>query len=189
MTLGSRSFFYDLVKETRNAVRKVGKFYDLKKPEKTRMMLGDGDSRKNEDFGLIGRIGQRYGYQIQAEWMRIDQVWYYDINENDEWNFLPWVTDAIIEHENNIDDFIRTIVKLTEYSAPIKIAIFYPKRDDEEKWVGIASEIISKRQVSYPGESYLLVFGLYDKKKNLYWNAHEINWQGKVHPVPNHNER
>lgn len=52
-------------------------------------MLGTGKSRKKGDFGLIGRIGQKFGYEIQAEWMRLDQVWYFHLPKPENWEQPP----------------------------------------------------------------------------------------------------
>jgi hypothetical protein len=45
-------------------------------PEWSALMLGSAESRRNADFGVLGRIGRSLGYALQAEYLRVDQIWY-----------------------------------------------------------------------------------------------------------------
>jgi hypothetical protein len=149
-------------------------------------MLGTGEDRKKGNYGLIGRIGKKFGYEIQAEWMRIDQIWYYYLPETKEFEDIlewPWRTDVMIEHENDFLKFHYTLLKLGEVSAPLKVGIFYPVKDDEEYAIETACQIISKQVISYPGGVYLLMFGFLRDKKEVYWHAYEIDPKGNVVPL------
>lgn len=178
MTLAARMLYYEFI----NEFKKVGKNNDWvafwnKNTEWTAKMLGTGESRKNGDFGLLGKIGQKYGYDIYAEWKDIDQIWSNFLSKPSNWNHAPWINDVIIEHENNINKFEYTILKFTEFSAPLKVGIFYPD-DDENKYLDISKEIIKYYVSTYPGEIYLLIFGYLENEKIIIWKAHEIDWKG-----------
>ena len=143
-------------------------------------MLGTGKSRKKGDFGLIGRIGKNFGYKLQAEWMRIDQIWYYYLPKPEKWEQQPWKTDVVVEHENNIDNFEYTLFKLGEVSAPLKVGIFYPGEENEENLLKRCPEIILKQVSAYPGGVYLIIFGFFDKEKGVYWHGYEIDFKGNL---------
>lgn len=143
-------------------------------------MLGTSKSRKEGDFGLIGRIGQKFGYEIQAEWMRIDQVWYYNLQKPEVLEQKLWRTDVMIEHENDSRNFVYTLLKLGEASSPLKIGIFYPGEEFERKMLDKASDIISSQVSSYPGGVYLIIFGFLNEENGVYWHAYEIDFKGNV---------
>jgi len=105
-------------------------------------MLGTSSSRKKGDFGLLGEIGKKFGYKIQAEWMKIDQVWYYYLPKPQGWMQTPWKTDVVIEHENDPSNIEYVINKLIEVCAPLKICFFYPGEEDEDDALYRISEII-----------------------------------------------
>ena len=183
MTLGCRSFFHEFVSEFEN--EKLHTNWEEIWPENniwTGKMLGTGESRKNNDFGLLGRIGQKYKYEVQAEWMRFDQIWYYLYFQEEGLIETPWKMDVIIEHENYFQRFEYTLLKFEGASAPLKVGIFYPDEETEYEVLEKASKIIKKQIISYPGGVYLLIFGFNNEEKGIYWHAHEIDFKGNISP-------
>jgi len=180
MTLGCRAFFLGFLAEFEKAKKKINweKIYD-DNPKWTAKMLGTGLSRKKKDFGLIGRVGQKFGYKIDPEWRHIDQVWYLDLPKPKGWESTPWRNEVLVEHENDISNMEYTLFKFDEISAPLKVGIFYPE-DEEEEYRDKAAEIIKKQVTSYPGEVYLIIFGFYDDKRGVYWHAYEIDFKGNM---------
>jgi len=180
MTLGCRAFFCEFLaefeKENRNT--KWEKIYD-KNRIWTAKMLGTGKSREKGNYGLLGRIGKRFGYEIDPEWRHIDQVWYYHLPKPKTWQNPPWKNDVLVEHENDIDNLEYTLFKFDEISSPLKVGIFYPGKDEEE-YLEKAAEIIKKQVTSYPGEVYLIVFGFLEEERGVYWHAYEIDFKGNI---------
>lgn len=179
MTLCSRAFSLEFLSEFENEKSEWEKIWTSNRTWNARM-LGTGKSRKKGDFGLLGRIGKKFGYDIQAEWMRFDQVWYYYSLIEEAWIDLPWKTDVIIEHENNFQKFEYTLYKFEEASAPLKVGIFYPNDEIEEEALQQASKIINKQIIAYPGGVYLLIFGFINEKGEIYWHTYEIDFKGNV---------
>jgi len=140
-------------------------------------MLGTKLSRNKGDYGLVGRIGQKFRYEIDPEWRHIDQVWCFDLPSPKTWEYIPWKNDVLVEHENNIKKFEYTLFKFGEISAPLKIGIFYPG-EDEEEYLKKASEIIRRQVISYPGAVYLIIFGFLNDKKGIYWHGYELDSKG-----------
>ena len=180
MTLGCRAFFYEFLAEFEKERKKTDweKIYEKNKIW-TAKMLGTGESRKKGDYGLIGRIGQKFGYKIEPEWRRIDQVWYYYLPKPKTWENAPWKNDALVEHENYIKNLEYTLFKCEEISVPLKVGIFYPG-DDEEEYLEKAAEIIKKQVSSYPGGVYLIIFGFLDEEERVYWHGYEIDFKGNI---------
>jgi len=181
MTLASRAFLREFFREftkekKRTNLEKI--WYQSKKW--TTIMLGTGKTREKGDYGLIGRIGQKFGYEIQSEWLRIDQVWYYLLNEPESNEQPLWRTDVAIEHENNPKNIEYTIQKMGEISVSLKVGIFYPKEDEEAHILNRISELISKQVTSYPGCTYLIIFGFLDEEKGIFWHAYEIDYKGNI---------
>ena len=148
-------------------------------------MLGTGPSRKKGNFGLVGRIGKKFGYEIDAEWRHIDQVWYFRLPKPETWESPPWKNDVVVEHENNIKNLEYTLFKFDEISAPLKVGIFYP-REEEKEYLDKACEIIKKQVTSYPGEVYLIIFGFLDEDEGVYWHGYEIDFKGNVIKLHEH---
>ena len=180
MTLGCRAFFLGFLDEFEKEKKSTNweKIYYNNKIW-TAKMLGTGKSRRKGDFGLIGRIGKKFGYELQAEWMRIDQVWYCYLPKPEKWEQQPWKTDVVIEHENDIDNLEYTLFKLGEVSAPLKVGIFYP-RENEEEFLKKCPEMILKQASAYPGGVYLIIFGFFDKEKGVYWHGYEVDFKGNL---------
>jgi len=181
MTLGGRAFFYEFIAEFNKEGKKTNweKLWD--DPAKwTKEMLGTAASRKKDDYGLLGRLGKRFQYQIEAEWRRIDQIWYHYLPKPETWESAPYRIDVAVEHENQIGNLEFTLFKFEELSIPLKICIFYLSMQDEKAVLRKSSEIISKQISSYPGGLYLMIFGLQDPKSGIYWHAYEIDSKGNV---------
>jgi hypothetical protein len=181
MTLGSRAFFHEFLSEFDAEGKNIDweTLYNGKPSEWTARMLGTSKSRKTkDDYGLIGRIGQKFGYKIDAEWRQIDQVWYVELPELKKGKDTPWRDEVIIEHENDAGRLEYTFYKFNEIAAPLKVGIFFPGKKNEEESLKKCQEMIL-RQVSYfPGETYLIIFGFEAKK--VYWHAYEIDFKGNV---------
>jgi len=184
MTFGSRAFFEDFLNEFEED-KKNTNWVDLfeKKKERTEKMLGTSDSRKKGDYGLLGKIGKKYGYTRECEWLKVDLNFHNDMEDEEFLGFIPWKTDVLIEHENNPTNYVRTLLKLGETSTPLKIVFFYPKVEEENEFIETGRRIIKNLPVSYPGGVYLLVFGFCDDKKGVYWKAYEIDWKGNIFPI------
>lgn len=180
MTLGCRAFFFEFLAEFEEEKKRTKweKVYTNNRIW-TAKMLGTGVSRKKGDYGLLGRIGQKFGYEIQAEWMRIDQVWYLWLPEREKWKQRPWKTEVVVEHENDIDNFEYTLFKLGEVSAPLKVGIFYPG-EYEKEYLEKAREIIKNQVTAYPGGVHLIIFGFLDEKEGVYWHGYEVDFKGNV---------
>lgn len=186
MTLGCRAFFYEFLAEF-DREKKRTKWEEIYPENRTwtAKMLGTGKSRKTGDYGLIGRIGQKFGYEIQAEWMRIDQVWYFYLPKPEKWEQQPWKTDVVIEHENYINNLEYVIFKLGEVSAPLKVVISYPG-EEEKVFLQKCREMISKQVPSYPGTVYLIIFGFLDEERGVYWHGYEIDFKGNIIELHKH---
>lgn len=179
MTLGCRAFFREFSAEfKKDKTRWEKNFY--KRKFRTAEMLGTGKSREKGDFGIFGRIGKKFGYDPQAEWMRIDQIWYYWLPKPEKWDDAPWKTDVAIEHGNEIDDFEYTIFKFGEVSAPLKVGVFYPDEEDEDDLLRKCSEMILKQVSAYPGGVYLIIFGFLDEDNGVHWHGYEIDFKGNT---------
>lgn len=184
MTLGCRSFLREFLAEFENDKSKTNweKIWN-KNNIWNGKMLGTGKSRENNDYGLLGRIGQKNKYEVQAEWMRFDQTWYYLCYPGESWIEQPWKIDVIIEHENNFQRFEYTLFKFEGASAPLKVGIFYPDEEVEYEVLVRASQIIQKQVIAYPGGVYLLIFGFLDDEKGICWRAYEIDFKGNIIPL------
>lgn len=180
LTLCCRAFFLSFLEEFEEEGKNVDwqKIYPKNKLWTARM-LGTGKSRRKGNHGLVGRVGEKFGYEISPEWRRIDQVWYYLLPKPDNWEDAPWKNDVLIEHDNDICRMEYTLFKFDEISAPLKVFISYPG-DNEKDCLKVASEIIEKQVTSYPGEVYLMIFGFCDDKNGVYWHAYEIDFKGNI---------
>ena len=180
MTLGCRAFFYEFLAEFEKEKKKT-KWEEIYEENKiwTAKMLGTGSSRKKGDFGLLGRIGKKFGYDIQAEWRKINQVWFYWLPKPKGWKNAPWRNDVVVEHENDIENLEYTFIKFEEISAPLKVGIFYPG-EDEKEYLQKYREIILKQVSAYPGRVYLIVLGFFDEDKGVYWHGYKIDFKGNI---------
>ena len=181
MTLGCRAFFREFLAEF-NKEKKRTKWEKIYEKDRiwTAKMLGTGPSRKKGDYGLLGRIGKKFDYVIQAEWRKIDQIWWYELPKPETWEQPPWRNDVIVEHENNINKLEYTLFKFEEISASLKVGIFYPGEENEEELLKKCRDMILKQVSSYPGGVYLIIFGFLDEEKGVYWHGHEIDFKGNM---------
>jgi hypothetical protein len=180
MTLGCRAFFLEFLSEFEKEREQTNweKIYH-KNRIWTAKMLGTGRSRGRGDYGVLGHIGQKFGYVVQAEWMRIDQIWYVNLPLPENWEQQPWKTDVAIEPENDITRLEFTIFKFGEVSVPLKVGLFYPG-DDEEDALNKCREMILRQVSSYPGGVYLIIFGFFDEENAIYWLGYEIDTKGNT---------
>jgi hypothetical protein len=181
VTVGARAFLVEFLEEFDEEKKNTNwtKIYQ-NNAKWTAKMLGTGRSRKRGDYGLIGRIGEKFGYEIQSEWRRIDQVWYYYLPKPKKCVEAPWRNDVVIEHENYIENLEYTFYKFDEISAPLKIGIFYAG-EEEESCLERCREMVLKQVSSYPGEVYLIIFGFLDDEiDEVGWHAYEIDFKGNV---------
>jgi len=181
MTLGCRAFFYGFLAEFEKE-KKTTKWDKIFENDKkwTAKMLGTGESRKKDDYGLLGRIGKNFGYGIAAEWRSIDQMWFIWLPKPRGWRKAPWKNEVLVEHENNIRRLEYTFFKFEEISAPLKVGIFYPREEDEDKYLQKSHQMILKQVSSYPGGVYLLIFGFCEEEKGVYWHGYEIDFKGNI---------
>lgn len=181
MTLGSRALFLEFLKEFDEEKKRTNweSLYE-KSPEWTAKMLGTSKSREKKDYGLLGRIGQKFGYEIDPEWRRIDQVWYISLPKLKKGRDTPWRDEVIIEHENFAERLEYTFFKFNEISAPLKVGIFFPGKENEEASLERCREMILTQVSYFPGETYLIIFGFQDKKTGIYWHAYEIDFKGNI---------
>jgi len=184
LTLGGRAFVKEFLEEFANYEKqRPWRPIWMKDREWTKQMLGNSKSRKKGDFGLIGKIGKKFGYEVVAEWRRIDQVWYYYLPKLEKCKELPWKLDVIVEHENEIDNLEYTFYKLGEIISPLKVGIFYPDMEKEQATLDKCIEMITKSVTSVTGESYLIIFGFLTKKNTVEWRAHEIDFKGNTSKI------
>ena len=183
MTLGSRAFLREFLNEFEKDKTEWVKMYNSN-PDWTAKMLGTRESREKGDHGLLGRVGKLFNYEISPEWRRIDQVWSYNLPKPDTWKEPPWRNDVVIEHENDIANLEYTFNKFEEISAPLKVGIFYPGKENEAQSLQKAHDMIIKQMSYYPGEVYLIIFGFLDKEKGIYWHAFEIDFKGNIVQLP-----
>lgn len=181
MTLCCRAFFNEFLTEfeiEKNNRARINNIYQ-KYRNWTIMMLGTSKSRDRGNYGLLGRVGKKFGYIIEPEWRHIDQVWFYRLPKPKGWRKGPWKNDVLVEHENNIRRMEYTIFKFEEISAPLKVGIFYPG-DNEEEYLEMCQKMILKQVSSYPGSVYLIIFGFQDEKNEIYWHGYEIDFKGNI---------
>lgn len=181
MTLGSRAFFIEFLNQLESEKKKISWEKIFEKDKRwTAKMLGTGKSREKGDYGLLGRVAQKFGYTVEAEWRHIDQVWYYWLPKPKGWRKQPWKNNVAVEHENNIRRLEYTLFKFEEISIPLKVGIFYPPEENEDKYLAITREMILKQVSSYPGGVHLIIFGFCDEESGVYWRAYEIDFKGNV---------
>lgn len=149
----------------------------------TEKMLGSKKSRKKEDYGIFGKIGKKYGYELQAEWMRIDQVWYNQIDLEE--GIRVWWDEVGVEHHNgrSLKSILYVIYKLAEFKARLKIGVFYPK-DDVGSVLEQISKVIQKTPVRTENERHLIILGRPKRRGVVKFDAWEFNTRGNKIKVP-----
>jgi len=181
MSLDTRAVFAVFVDEVKGS----GLRWDERGSVKTRKMMGDKKSRKKGDFGVFGRIGTKYGYKVQAEWARLDQVWYDEVKLDEDTPLEWWWCEAAIEHENSQDlyDILYSVVKLTEFKARLKIGVYYP-RDDFNKALDEMSRFISRSISPSESERYLILLGSVKDNSSVEYSAWQFDCRGNRMKIP-----
>jgi hypothetical protein len=143
------------------------------------LMLGSGETRNSaaRDFGVIGRVGLTLGYKCQAEYLRVDQIWYASNPDAPE----DWWIEAFLEHENNFKRLAMTVRKLLELGAGLKVAITYPPVASKAELLATVSRLISERHGTLPDSRLTLIFGFLDSEQSIIsWEAHEFDGMGRI---------
>ena len=146
--------------------------------EWSKFMLGSRETRAAGDFGVIGRLGQALGYSLQAEYFRIDQIWYSSPPTASE----DWLIDAFIEHENNPRRVPETFRKLLQLGPGLKVMITYPSEDSATMFVDSVTGLIQKRFGTAPDARILLIFGFL-RSNSVDWQGHEFDGLGRLSPL------
>ena len=148
-------------------------------PQWTDVMLGSSSTRAVKDHGLLGKVGVSLGYAVQAEYFRVDQVWYCasDINPND------WIIEAFIEHENDISRVPETIRKIMQLGPGLKVLVTYPEGMEVEKIIRRISDQIKSRYGTAPDSRLLLVLGRLTTTLPT-WYGYEFDGLGRVIRLP-----
>ena len=179
MSVESRAFLNLLREQIRGAViegQLLGELFDSNSPW-TEFMLGSGQSRITDNYGILGKIGRLLGYKVQAEYLRVDQIWYSETSSREEWSI-----EAFLEHENNVDRLPETVRKLLQLGPGLKVVISYPKRADFQKRADEIGSVVAQRFGTLPETRILLIFGFWESP-SLYWQGFEIDGVGRVAPV------
>ena len=143
------------------------------------LMLGSAQTRTAGDFGILGRMGRNLGYEVQAEYFRVDQIWYSALESTPN----DWLIEAFIEHENEIARAEETIRKLLQLGAGFKVLISYPMAKSPSKVLDEIARLVRTRH-STPADTRLLtVFGFLENRA-VKWQAHEIDGMGRVATIP-----
>jgi hypothetical protein len=141
------------------------------------LMVGSSETRKAGDFGVLGRIGRSLGYHLQAEYLRVDQIWYVlNPDAPDDWRI-----EAFLEHENNPKRLAETVRKLLELGAGLKVAITYPPSAMKQELLDGVSRLIGQRYGTPPDSRVAVIFGFLDDSESLVsWEAHEFDGMGRI---------
>jgi hypothetical protein len=148
-------------------------------PEWSTLMLGSSETRKSaaRDFGIIGRVGRSLGYELQAEYLRVDQIWYTINPDAPE----DWRIEAFLEHENNHKRLAETVRKLLELGAGLKVAITYPPVASKAELLSTVSRLIKERHGTPPDSRLTVIFGFLDGEHSIVsWEAHELDGMGRI---------
>jgi hypothetical protein len=179
MSVQSRAFLKLFSDETRAALvdpkETPRKWHSC--PEWSAIMLGSGGTRKTplRDFGVLGRIGRSLGYELQAEYLRVDQIWY-TVNPEDAGD---WRIEAFLEHENNFKRLPETVRKLLELGAGLKVAITYPPAATKGDLLAAIARLIKDRHGTPPDSRVTVIFGFIEGE-TVFWEAHELDGMGRI---------
>lgn len=144
-------------------------------------MLGDGPSRNtSDDYGILGCLGKKLGYKIQAEYLRVDQIWYTSPSHDSS----DWRIDAFIEHENDCRRLLETVRKLLQIGNGLKVIITYQYENKISDEIMSVQKLISERFDNPVGSPIIIVFGTSDNECSyVNWEAHEFDSIGRVSSV------
>jgi hypothetical protein len=179
MSIQSRAFLKLFRDEVQSALAESGNFMRLWNSARdwTGLMLGTGTSRASAGFGVLGNIGRNLGYQLQAEYLRVDQIWYTTSPETPN----DWRIEAFIEHENDVGRLPETIRKLLELGPGFKVAIVYPDPSEKKDALAEITRLIENRYGTPADSRVSVVFGFLDEgKAGVLWEAFEFDGVGRV---------
>ena len=139
----------------------------------TTFMLGSGETRSAGDFGVLGIMAASLGYRVEAEYLRVDQIWYSHHKDKEDWEI-----DVFIEHENDDSRLAETVRKCLQLAQGTKVVITYPDRHGELQLREIAQTIVKNRYGVSPDARLLLILGFLEQK-TLRWKGFEIDGLGR----------
>ena len=142
-------------------------------------MLGSSHTRAANDHGVLGRIGQSLGYLLQAEYFRVDQIWYSAPPTKTD----DWIIEAFVEHENEISRVPETIRKILQLGSGLKVLVTYPEGMDVERIVANVSALITSRYGTAHDSRILLVLGQLTTLIPV-WSGYEFDGLGRVVALP-----
>jgi hypothetical protein len=141
----------------------------------TRSMVGDGATRKaaQPDYGAVGRVGAKLGYKRQAEYLRIDQIWYQEERPPN------WTIEAYIEHENSLGRLDMTVRKLLSVGPGLKVLVTYPGARKDHA-LDATERLLRERHGTSPDGRIFLVFGALDRERDrMRLEGHEFDGLGR----------
>jgi len=148
----------------------------------TKIMIGDGKTRKLGDYGVMGEVARLCGidrHKIWAEDFRIDQTWVTNPSEADS------EIDVAIEHENDPRNTEEPIRRLCYVVARVKLAILYPDSEDHEQKEAEAtrliSSVIASRKFDPIQEDFAVFLGYFPKsEQEPFWHYKRFDRKGSV---------
>lgn len=146
------------------------------RPWWTEMMVGSSTTRSapKKDFGALGDMAERLGYTPQAEYLRIDQIWYFVPNPNEP----EWIADAYLEHENDSRKLLELVRKLLNISGGLKVVITYPSEERREDLLDQVGTLISARYGVSDDMRLLVVFGFLGNA-DIEWEGYMFDGRGR----------
>lgn len=173
MPISSNDFYREFKKRFKGKIGKID-WDEIGKSdgEWSTQMLGNSETWKDCNYGLIGEVAGKFGYVPIRGYMQLDQVWY-PKNQKHE------IIEVIIKHENKqtLARFKYDLKKLMYFKAKLKVGIFYFKKERIlKKALSKTSELIKIFVDKYSNEKYLILDGWYDEEP--YFEAFEFDAEG-----------
>lgn len=142
----------------------------------TEMMLGSSASRRPplKDFGVLGAMAQLLGYTPQAEYLRVDQIWYFGPGQDKS----DWLIDAYLEHEHNAKKLPELVRKLLAIGGGLKVAITYLDGTAPDALLSQVGAQISARYGVADDMRLLVAFGFL-ANANLEWEGYMFDGRGR----------
>ncbi len=121
------------------------------------------------------------GLEINCEYYNVDVIGWKYTDTDDNFSKLkrkskmtgnrkPWQLVVAVEHENNQKDWIYELIKLAQFSCPLKIVIGYTPDNNgnresiEKDRIAYAAECLKASSYNLNGE-FLLILGCCEKNK------------------------